>query len=263
MPGFALVVNLKNEILLVQRGYGGSKGKWSLPGGRRDRGESLRRTAIRETKEETGIRTSADYLYYRGIRNGVEVWRGRYLGGKLHPQKKECLDAKWFQADMLPHGDDLAFGPDEIVVGRWADDNPGSRRVHYPRRRMDRAGFLLVVNQEQEILLTRRKNGRRAGKWGLPGGEPHRGQSRLAAAVNETEKATGIRVAVRRMYYENRHRAKIWLAVPFDPTEQADGAVAWFRPERLPDDDSLAFAIDVRTIEKWASEHGSSRRIPF
>ena len=124
MPGFALVVNRKNEILLVQRGYGASKGKWSLPGGRRDKGESLRCTAIRETREETGIKTSADSLYLHSSKNNFEVWRGRYLEGKLHPQKRECLDAKWFQVDMLPHADNLAFGPDKIVIKKWAGKNP-------------------------------------------------------------------------------------------------------------------------------------------
>lgn len=263
MPGFALVENGKNEILLIQRGYGRSKGKWSLPGGRRDKGESLKCTAIRETKEETGIRTSADSLYYESRRNHVEVWRGTCLGGRLRPQKKECLDAKWFKEDMLPHDDDLAFGPDKRVINKWAGENAGSRRVHYPRRKMGRAGFLLVVNQREEVLLQRRQSGRRAGKWSLPGGEPHPGQGRWDAAVSETQKATGMKVAVERLYYENKHRARIWLAVPIGPIEQAGGGIEWFRPENLPDDDSLALAIDVRTIEKWASEHSTSRRIPF
>ena len=223
-----------------------------MPGGRRDKGENLRGTAIRETCEETGIRTSANSLYYKGRQNGVEVWRGRELGGTLRFQRRECLDAKWFKVDMLPHDDNLAFGPDKIVIKKWVGENAGSRRVHYPRSKMDRAGF----------LLSRRESGRRAGKWALPGGKPSRGRSRRDAAVYETQKASGIKVVVKRSYYENRHRARIWLAAPIGSMDQAGDGVAWFGPERLPDDDSLAFAIDVRTIEKWASEHKGSRRIP-
>ena len=63
MPAFGLVVNNRGEILLIQRGYGKDKGKWSLPGGQRDRGETYKRTAVRETREETGIKMSADILY--------------------------------------------------------------------------------------------------------------------------------------------------------------------------------------------------------
>ncbi len=82
----------------------------------RDKGESLKGTAIRETLEETAVSTSADSLYFKGRRHNVEVWRGRYLGGALRFQQRECLDAKWFQVDMLPHDDNLAFGPDKIVI---------------------------------------------------------------------------------------------------------------------------------------------------
>ena len=262
MPGFALVINSRNEILLIQRGTGRSKGKWSLPGGRRDRGECLRCTAMRETREETGIKTSATSLYYTGKRNGVEVWRGRDVGGTLRFQRGECLDAKWFKVDLLPHDDNLAFGPDKIVIKKWASENAGSRRVHYPRSKMGRAGFLLVVNEKGEVLLRRGGDGGRAGGWSIPGGKPHPGQSRRDAAVYETQKTTGIKVAVKCSYYENRHRARIWLAAPIGSMDQAGDGVAWFGPERLPDDDSLAFAIDVRTIERWASEHKGSRRIP-
>ena len=44
MPAaFGFVVNERNEILLIQRGYGSRKGKWSLPGGTRTRGDPAER----------------------------------------------------------------------------------------------------------------------------------------------------------------------------------------------------------------------------
>jgi 8-oxo-dGTP diphosphatase len=52
---FCLVENDKTQVLLIQRGYGKEKGKWSLPGGFVDKGESSRHAAYRETKEETGL----------------------------------------------------------------------------------------------------------------------------------------------------------------------------------------------------------------
>jgi len=48
----SIVTNEFGEILLIQRT---DNGNWSLPGGAMDLGESLGRTAIRETLEETGI----------------------------------------------------------------------------------------------------------------------------------------------------------------------------------------------------------------
>ena len=260
MPGFALVVNERNEILLIQRTESRHRGLWSLPGGKRDRGESLRETAVRETREETGIKTTADDLYHESKHNRFEIWRGEPIGGHLRIQKKECLDAKWFQKDMLPHDECLAIGPDRSAIGIWATENPGSRRVHYPRRKMGRAGFGLVLNDSNEVLLIQLKGGRRAGKWSLPGGNAERGKSRRSAAVTGTQKATGIEFTPERLYYENRHDAQIWLGSP-PARSPRNFSGRWFPLAELPDDDSLAFAIDVRTIEKWASENSGSRRI--
>ncbi len=75
MPAWGLVVNDRNEILLIQRGFGKEKGKWSLPGGMRDKGESYKRTAVRETREETGIKMSADWLYIESKSHRFEIWR--------------------------------------------------------------------------------------------------------------------------------------------------------------------------------------------
>ncbi len=205
MPAaFGFVVNERNEILLIQRGYGSRKGKWSLPGGNKDRGESLQRTAVRETREETGIRMSADLLYYKSEHHRFEIWRGKRLGGRLRVQRKECLDGKWFKNDMLPHDDNLAFGPDKRAIGKWVAENPGSRRVHYPRSRMVRAGFGLVVNDRKEVLLVQRSRSRRAGKWTLPGGNAKSGRSRRDAAVWET-RLSGDSASIRSANGSMRH----------------------------------------------------------
>lgn len=276
MPAFGLVVNERNEILLIQRGFGKDRGRWSLPGGQRDRGENYRDTAIRETREETGIRMSADELYFLSASGHLEVWRGKRVGGRRKVQRQECLDAKWFQHNMLPHDENLAFGPDKRVLGKWAAENPGSRRVHYPRSKMGRAGFALVVNDNNEVLLIQRTRGSRAGKWSLPGGNVKRGRGRRDTAVHETLQATGISFVPDRLYYENRHGARIWLGTPSSPVLQLgpltlplpkpdapvkNPSAHWFPVDRLPDDESLGFAIDVRTMEKWAAEHEGSHRV--
>ena len=255
MPAFGLVVNDKREILLIQRGYGKDRGKWSLPGGMRDKGESLKRAAVRETREETGIRMTADSLYYRNKSGRLETWRGRIKGGHLKYQKKECLDAKWFQKDMLPHDESLAFGPDKIVIGKWAAENPGSRRVHYPRSQMTRAGFVLIVNNKNEVLLIRRKGGMREGKWSLPGDSTRKGESRSDAAKRGTYKAAGIKVAIDCLYYENRHSARIYLGRPTGD-HPVKPNTKWFSLHDLPGNRDLAFAVDVRTVEKWARDNG-------
>lgn len=50
VAGGGLVLNDKNEVLFIFRG-----GKWDLPKGRIEAGESIEQTAVREVEEECGI----------------------------------------------------------------------------------------------------------------------------------------------------------------------------------------------------------------
>lgn len=51
-PSAGAFVRRANTVLLICRS---DNGNWSMPGGAHDPGESLSRTAVRETHEETGI----------------------------------------------------------------------------------------------------------------------------------------------------------------------------------------------------------------
>lgn len=57
MPACAVgaIVLEKGELLLVKRDHQPALGKWSLPGGRVEWGESLREAVEREVREEAGI----------------------------------------------------------------------------------------------------------------------------------------------------------------------------------------------------------------
>ena len=52
----------KGSILLVKRDREPAKGLWSLPGGRVERGETLREAIVREVREETGIDVDVEGL---------------------------------------------------------------------------------------------------------------------------------------------------------------------------------------------------------
>ena len=58
-PNAASVALIRgNEVLLIQRAFDPLKGLWTYPGGRREPGETIEETAIREIREEIGLGVS-------------------------------------------------------------------------------------------------------------------------------------------------------------------------------------------------------------
>lgn len=53
--GVGVVVWRDGRVLLIRRGKSPMRGRWSLPGGRQELGETVREAAVREVREETGL----------------------------------------------------------------------------------------------------------------------------------------------------------------------------------------------------------------
>ncbi len=112
----AAVFNAHGEILLIQRR---DNGKWALPGGIAEIGQTLPESALRELWEEAGLRGQVTRLL--GIFDG-RLWGSRSAVHLIHPVFEvvcddlaavpgiECLDAQFFARDQLPaamhHGHD-------------------------------------------------------------------------------------------------------------------------------------------------------------
>jgi 8-oxo-dGTP diphosphatase len=108
---FVVIRNDKNEILLQQRsGTGYLDGYWDLPSGHAEFGESLRDSAIRETKEEVGVEAAPEDLRlihieqffvdhnYVNYTFEATTWSGE---PKICEPEK-CSAIGWFAVDALP-----------------------------------------------------------------------------------------------------------------------------------------------------------------
>ncbi|MCM3691595.1 NUDIX domain-containing protein [Neobacillus niacini] len=104
-----LVKSSEGHWLVVNKRYGGLKGKWSLPAGFVDEGETADDAVIREVKEETGINCVVKGLI--GLRTGVlsEEISDNLLVFELEPlneegirhQENELYEARFIAPDEL------------------------------------------------------------------------------------------------------------------------------------------------------------------
>jgi len=79
LVGVGAVIINDERVLLVKRGHAPLAGKWSIPGGVLELGETLREAAIREAQEETCLTVETANLlgvYDRVLRD--EAYRTRY-----------------------------------------------------------------------------------------------------------------------------------------------------------------------------------------
>ena len=104
----------RTEIVLVHRRM---PRLWALPKGTPDAGETLEETALRETREETGLQVAIDeplhsisYVFVRGrtrFHKTVHFFLMHATGGDVSLHDHEFDEARWFQLEealeMMTH----------------------------------------------------------------------------------------------------------------------------------------------------------------
>lgn len=101
----SVVLEKDGKYLLVQEKKAQAYGKWNLPGGRLDPGETLEQAAIREAKEETGLEVKIKNPVFVLDNNDdsplLNSFSAEITGGKLELPEDEILDAKWYTYDEI------------------------------------------------------------------------------------------------------------------------------------------------------------------
>jgi 8-oxo-dGTP diphosphatase len=104
--GASVVIVADGAILLVQRGHEPQLGRWSVPGGRVEPGETLEQAAAREAYEETGLEVNVGAeLWSLTIPAGdvafeVHDFAATVTGGVLRAGD-DAADVRWVQLDAL------------------------------------------------------------------------------------------------------------------------------------------------------------------
>jgi ADP-ribose pyrophosphatase YjhB (NUDIX family) len=133
LVGVGGIIIDEDRVVLVRRGRAPLQGKWSIPGGLLEVGETLRAAAEREVREETGLEVEIGELL--GVFDRVvpdETGNIRYhyvlidflcsvVGGSLRAGD-DAEDAAWFRGEEL---EPLGLAPETLKVIR-----KGLARVH-------------------------------------------------------------------------------------------------------------------------------------
>ena len=125
LPAVAvLVLNHRNQLLLVKRSVEPAKGAWCLPGGFIEIGESIEEAVLRELEEETGIKgeivSLVDFFSQKSQYYGAILifgYRVRMLSGELHAGD-DAQEATFFDLNALPH---IAFLSHQMLIEKAFD----------------------------------------------------------------------------------------------------------------------------------------------
>lgn len=100
----SIVENAAGEWLVVKKAYSGLKGRWSLPAGFVQEGETVTTAAVREVLEETGIVCTVQGLV--GFRTGVL-------------QEDISDNMAIFYCEPLSSNAEMVIQEGEILEARW------------------------------------------------------------------------------------------------------------------------------------------------
>lgn len=124
------IKNEKKELLMIYR-----KGKWDLPKGKIDKGETPEECVVREVKEETGLKnvqliaplTTTYHTYHEGsrfiLKETIWYWMMAESKQELHPQKEEDInEAKWVNEEELKDCLENSWHAIEDIVNAAGND---------------------------------------------------------------------------------------------------------------------------------------------
>ncbi|CAH1381193.1 hypothetical protein MTP99_005171 [Tenebrio molitor] len=222
-----VLINDDDEVLMMQEAKETCAGKWYLPAGRIEQGETICAAGEREVLEETGLHVECTALLMVECARGTwirYVLTGRVTGGTLKTPAnadKESLQAKWIAnlAELTLRATDITQLIDRTRAYKEARRNKDNSwhgdQLPCLRPHSKLLLRLVVVIKKRatnrvHVLISERTS------WHLPTCEVHPGKSLHSTLRKFMVDLFGAEVA--------QHRPHGVLSVEYDPREREDGA---------------------------------------
>jgi len=120
------------KILLAKRGIEPQKGKWNIPAGFLEKGESIEDGAKRETIEETAceIEKMSVQSFYYSKSHHLYVFYISILKSNHFETNFESPEIKFFSEDEIPWND-LAFESNVYALKKYLNENKDSKDIYF------------------------------------------------------------------------------------------------------------------------------------
>ncbi len=136
-PAAGVLLVERAGLLMVKRKFAPRARAWCLPAGFMEYGETPERCAVRELREETGLRARLKGLFgvYAGyddprVRSVLILYVAERTGGRLTPGD-DAIEARFFPFARLPRA--IAFGSHVQAIAEYrAHGDAGRRRIRLP-----------------------------------------------------------------------------------------------------------------------------------
>ena len=135
-PAAGVLLVWRSEVLMVKRKYEPRARAWCLPAGFMEYGETPERCALRELREETGLRARLRGLFgvYAGyddprVRSVLILYLAERTGGTLTPGD-DAIDARFFAFSRLPRS--IAFTAHSRAIAEYGAHGKNAKALAVP-----------------------------------------------------------------------------------------------------------------------------------
>ncbi len=125
LVGAGAVVHDGSRVLLVRRRFPPNEGRWALPGGLVELGETVEEAAVREVREETGLDVSIEGL----LDVGTDIHPGKGPRPRYHYILVDYAARATGASRVVLNGESSSFGWFSEPEARRLDMSEGTRRV--------------------------------------------------------------------------------------------------------------------------------------